>query len=131
MNNGFWGAGRMSVHGKGSDAGALFSLTVAYDLIRDAEYPDGRRLLDEDTERRILEDLILAGCADMEHWNSLSNKGTAVFVLSAGVGMLLEQPERVRRALDGFHRMLEDRYHHDGFLLRVAILFGSQSFECA
>ena len=115
MNNGFWGAGRMSVHGKGSDAGALFSLTVAYDLIRDAEYPDGRRLLDEDTERRILEDLILAGCADMEHWNSLSNKGTAVFVLSAGVGMLLEQPERVRRALDGFHRMLEDRYHHDGF----------------
>ncbi len=115
MNNGFWGAGRMSVHGKGSDAGPLFSLMVAYDLIRDAEYPDGRRLLDEHTERRILEDLILAGCADMEHWNTLSNKGTAVFVLCAAVGMLLEQPERVRHALDGFRRMLEARYHHDGF----------------
>ena len=78
LNNGFWGAGRMNVHGKGSDAGALFVLTVAYDLIRDAEYAPGRRLLDGDTERRITEDLILAGCADMMHWNSLSNKSTAV-----------------------------------------------------
>ena len=115
MNNGFWGAGRMSVHGKGSDAGALIALTVAFDLIRGAEHPDGRPLLGEESERRILEDLILAGCADMEHWNSLSNKGTAVFALSAAVGMLMEQPERVRHALDGFHRMLEGRYHHDGF----------------
>ncbi|MCE2440189.1 MAG: heparinase II/III family protein [Candidatus Latescibacteria bacterium] len=115
MHNGFWGAGRMSVHGKGSDAGALIALTVAFDLIRDAAHPDGRPVLDEEMERRILEDLILAGCTDMEHWNSLSNKATAVFALSAAVGMLMEQPERVRHALDGFHRMLEGRYHHDGF----------------
>ncbi|MDE2888122.1 MAG: heparinase II/III family protein [Gemmatimonadota bacterium] len=115
LNNGFWGAGRLRVHGKGSDAGPLFSLLVAYDLVREASHPDGRRVLDEVTERRILDDLILAGCADMEHWNSLSNKGTAVFVLSAGVGMLFEQPDRVRHALDGFRRMLDERYHHDGF----------------
>ena len=115
MNNGFWGAGRMNVHGKGSDAGALFVLTVAYDLIRNAEYAPGRRLIDRDTERRITEDLILAGCADMMHWNSLSNKGTAVFVLSAAVGMLLNHPQKVRHALDGFNRMLAERYHHDGF----------------
>ena len=115
MNNGFWGAGRMNVHGKGSDAGALFVLTVAYDLIRNAEYAPGRRLIDRDTERRITEDLILAGCTDMMHWNSLSNKGTAVFVLSATVGMLLDHPQKVRHALDGFNRMLAERYHHDGF----------------
>ncbi|MFH1574698.1 MAG: heparinase II/III family protein, partial [Acidobacteriota bacterium] len=75
----------------------------------------GRRLLDSETERRILDDLIVAGCTDMEHWDSLSNKGTAVFALSAAVGRLLMQPERVRHALDGFNRMLENRYHHDGF----------------
>lgn len=115
LNNGFWGAGRLRVHGKGSDAGPLFSLLVAYDLVGDALYPDGRRVLEKVTERRILDDLILAGCADMEHWNSLSNKGTAVFVLSAGVGMLFGQPDRVRRARDGFRRMLDERYHHDGF----------------
>ncbi len=115
LNNGFWGAGRLRVHGKGSDAGPLFSMLVAYDLIREAAYPGGRRVLDEVTERRIVDDLILAGCADMEHWNSLSNKGTTVFVLSAGAGMLFGRPDRVRRALDGFHRMLDERYHHDGF----------------
>ena len=115
LNNGFWGAGRMNVHGKGSDAGPLFSLMVAYDLVRDASFPDGRRVLDEATDRRIVDDLLLAGCTDMEHWNSLTNKGTAVFVLSAGAGMLFRQPDRVRRALDGFHRMLDARYHHDGF----------------
>ncbi|MDE2997640.1 MAG: heparinase II/III family protein [Gemmatimonadota bacterium] len=115
MNNGFWGAGRMNVHGKGSDAGPLFSMLVAYDLVREASYPDGRRVLDNVTERRIVDDLILAGCTDMEHWNSLSNKGTAVFVLSAGAGMLFGQADRVRHALDGFRRMLDERYHHDGF----------------
>lgn len=113
--NGFWGAGRLNVHGKGSDAGPLFALTLAYDLIRDAQYPDGRRLLDEDMERRILEDLIVAGCTDMEHWDSLSNKGTAVFVLSAAVGMLLGHPEKVHHAANGFDRMLNERYHFDGF----------------
>ena len=115
LNNGFWGAGRLNVHGKGSDAGALYVLTVAYDLICDAKYASGRRLIDRDTARRITEDLILAGCADMMHWNSLSNKGTAVFVLSAAVGMVLEHPQKVRHALDGFNRMLAERYHHDGF----------------
>ena len=51
----------------------------------------------------------------MMHWNSLSNKGTAVFVLSAAVGMILDRPQKVRHALDGFNRMLAERYHHDGF----------------
>jgi len=115
LHNGFWGAGRLNVHGKGSDAGPLIDMTVAYDVIRDAQYPDGRRLLDDDMEHRILNDLIVAGCTDMEHWDSLSNKGTAVLVLSAAIGMLLEQPQRVRHALDGFNRMLGVRYHFDGF----------------
>ncbi len=115
LHNGFWGAGRMACHGKGSDSGPLTSMTIAFDLVRDAQYPDGSRLVDGDVGRRIVDDLILAGCRDMEHWNSLSNKGTAVFVLCAAVGSLLEQPDRVRYALDGFERMLADRYHFDGF----------------
>ena len=115
LHNGFWGAGRLACHGKGSDSGPLAAMTIAFDLVRDAQYPDGRPIVDDDVERRIVDDLILAGCADMEHWNSLSNKGTAVFVLCAAVGSLLEQPDRVRYALDGFERMLRDRYHFDGF----------------
>jgi len=115
LHNGFWGAGRLSCHGKGSDAGPLFYLTVAYHLIRDARGADGDRLLNDGVSRRIVEDLILAGCRDMMHWDSLSNKGTAVFVLSAAVGVLMDQPEKVRHALDGFDRMLADRYHFDGF----------------
>jgi hypothetical protein len=93
----------------------LTALTVAFDLIRDVRYPDGGRIVDEDVERRIVDNLIAAGCTDMENWDSLSNKGTAVLGLSAAVGRLLEQPERVRRALGGFNRMLEGRYHFDGF----------------
>ncbi len=115
LYNGFWGAGRLSVHGKGSDAGPLLNLTVAYDLIRDTQYPDGRPLLDDETSRRIRDDLIVAGCTDMEHWGAVSNKGVATLSLSAAVGVLFEQPERVRRALDGFHRMFDERYHFDGF----------------
>jgi len=115
LNNGFWGAGRLNVHGKGSDAGPLLDLTVAYDLIRDATYADGRRVLDDGMERRIVEDLIEAGCADVEHWDSVSNKGVAVFSLVAAVGALLKQPGRVRHALAGFNRTMESRYHFDGF----------------
>ncbi|MDA0746237.1 MAG: heparinase II/III family protein [bacterium] len=113
--NGFWGAGRISPHGKGSDIGPLLDMTVAFDLIRDAVYPDGRRVLEEEAEKRILEDLIVAGCSNMEHWDSVSNKGVAVFVLSAAVGVLLEQPERVRQGLAGFNKTMETRYHFDGF----------------
>ena len=52
----------------------------------------------------------------MMHWNSLSNKGTAVFVLSAAVGMLLDHPQKVRDThWMAFNRMLAERYHHDGF----------------
>ncbi len=111
--NGFWGAGRISPHGKGSDIGPLLEMTLAFDLIRNAVYPDGRRVLDRESD--ILQNLILAGCTDMEHWNSVSNKGVAVFVLSAAVGVLIEQPERVRHALAGFHRTMDTRYHFDGF----------------
>jgi len=115
MNNGFWGAGRMNVHGKGSDAGPIFFLSVAYDLIHDAQDDHGNRILDDKTEKRILDDLILAGCEDMEHWVSLSNKGTAVYALSATVGILRNEPERVHGALKLFNRVLNERYHHDGF----------------
>lgn len=115
LYNGFWGAGRLSVHGKGSDAGPLLDLTIAYDLIGDARDADGRRVLQDGAARRIRDDLIAAGCADIEHWNDVSNKGVAAFALSAAVGILLEQPERVRFALGAFDRVMDERYHFDGF----------------
>ncbi len=115
LYNGFWGAGRLSPHGKGSDSGPLLAMTIAYDLIRDAQYPDGRPVVSPEMDRRIVDDLIAAGCTDMECWDSVSNKGVATFSLSAAVGLLLEQPERVHRALDGFNEVMDSRYHFDGF----------------
>ena len=111
--NGFWGSGRLNVHAR-DPVGELLPLVVAYDLIREARHPDGTRLLDEETDRRIVEDLLVAGCEDWEHWEDLSNKGVTTRTLSAAVGVLLEQPERVRRGLDGFNQMLSTRYHFDG-----------------
>ena len=112
--NGFWGAGRLNVHAR-DPVEELMPMVVAYDLIRDARYPDGTRLVDEDMQRRIVEDLIVAACDEWQHWPDLSNKGVTTRALSAGVGALLEQPERVRRGLDGFNEMLATRYHFDGF----------------
>ncbi|MBI3946773.1 MAG: heparinase II/III family protein [Armatimonadetes bacterium] len=115
LYNGFWGAGRCFPHGMSSDAGPLVDAAVAYDLIRDARYPDGRRVLDADMEKRIVDDLLAAGCADYENWNDVSNKGIASRVLSAAVGVLLQRPESVRRALAGFDLIMETKYHLDGF----------------
>ncbi|MSS70564.1 MAG: hypothetical protein EXS64_03645 [Candidatus Latescibacteria bacterium] len=115
MYSGFWGSGRLEPHGKGSDSGPLLDMTVAYDLTRDARYPDGRPVYEGQAHRRIVADLIDAGCTDYDHWNDLSNKGVATRSLSAAVGLLLQQPERVRRALDGFDQILATRYHFDGF----------------
>ncbi len=112
---GFWGAGRMACHGHGSDAGPLLSMIVAYDLTREALYRDGTPVYDQQMHRRVVEDLILAGTADVEHWNSKTNKGVATYTVSAAVGLLFEQPERMRRALNGFNLILDDAYHFDGF----------------
>ena len=113
--NGFWGAGRLDTHGKGSGAGMLLDMTVAYDLIREARVPDGRTVVDDEMGRRIVDDLLVAGCVDTEHWDNLTNLGAVTFSLSAAVGLLLDQPDRVRRAVDGFNRMMDQRYHFDGF----------------
>lgn len=113
--NGFWGAGRLNCHGKGSDAGPLVNLTIGYDLIKDATYPDGRPVLTDEMKTRIVEDLLEAGCNDMEYWDSLSNKGVATYSLSAAVGLLLDQPKHVHRAIRGFERIFGERYHFDGF----------------
>ncbi len=115
LYNGFWGAGRLSCHGMGSDAFPLLYLTKAYDLTRDAHDSGGRPVADAAMHRRIVTDLIEAGCADYDHWDDLSNKGVATRSLSAAVGVLLEQPGRVRRALEGFEQVLASRYHFDGF----------------
>ena len=37
------------------------------------------------------------------------------FSLSAAVGLLIDQPDRVHRAVDGLDRMMDERYHFDGF----------------
>jgi hypothetical protein len=115
LDNGFWGAGRINCHGMGSDAAPMFNFTIAYDLVKDATYEDGQSVADEQTHARIRNDLIDAGCTDMDYWSDLSNKGVATRPLSVAVGILLEQPERVRRGIDGFYDILALRYHFDGF----------------
>jgi hypothetical protein len=115
LYNGFWGAGRLDTHGKGSGAGALLNMTVALDLIREAQNPDGRAVVDDETAQRILDDLLVPGCEDMEHWDNLTNLGVVTFSLSAAVGLLLDQPKRLHRAIDGLNRMMDERYHFDGF----------------
>jgi hypothetical protein len=105
--NGFWGAGRFGC--SGGDGTLLLELTRAYDLLRGAE------VLTPEREQRIVDDLILAGCADTECWNEINNKCPPGRALSALVGRLFERPESVRRAVDGFQRLLEKGFHADGF----------------
>ena len=61
--NGFWGAGRFGC--SGGDAGMLLEMALAYELIRDT--------LPSDMRDRIVGDLILAGCDDMECWDEINN----------------------------------------------------------
>ena len=66
LNVGFWGAGRYSC--SGGDGGTILQMLVAYDLIRDARHPDGTPVLTPEMDRRIRDDLLLAGCEDSENW---------------------------------------------------------------
>ncbi len=110
--NGFWGAGRFDC--SGCDP-YLLHMTVAYDLVREATYPDGRRVLDAESEKRIVNDLLLAGCTDTENWKDINNKCGPSRAVSAACGILFERPQSVRRALEGFEKLLEDCFHFDGF----------------
>ena len=111
--NGFWGAGRLGC--SGSDGGAILHVTVAYDLIREALRPDGTPVLSRDMEQRIVNDLILAGCADTEHWDDINNKSGPGRALSAAVGIVFQRPSSVRRGLAGFESLMRDCFHVDGF----------------
>lgn len=111
--NGFWGAGRFGC--SGSDGGTILSCTIGYDLIRDATREDGTRMLTPDMEQRIVNDLILAGCADTEHWSDINNKCGPGRALSAAAGILFKRPESVRRALHAFEKLMADCFHTDGF----------------
>ncbi|NOZ20397.1 MAG: hypothetical protein GXP25_04830 [Planctomycetes bacterium] len=114
LNAGFWGAGRFCA-GVGGEGGFLLNMTVAYDLIRNAKHPDGRPVLTPEMDKRIREDLILAGCADLENYDSINNKCGPGRALSAAVGILFDRPQSVRRGLEGFKKLLEDCFHFDGF----------------
>jgi len=88
--NGFWGAGRYSC--SGGDGSTILDMTVAYDLIRDAKRSDGTPVLSEPMDRRIVNDLILAGCRDSENWQAINNKCGPGRALGAAVGLLFQQP---------------------------------------
>lgn len=113
LNNGFWGGGRLGC--SGTDAGFILNLTAAYDLIRGAKKPDGSPVLSPEAERRIVEDLILAGCADSENYNEINNKCGPNRALSAAVGILFSHPESAHRGLQGFESLMEHSFHFDGF----------------
>ncbi len=111
---GFWGDGRLRA-GVGGEGSFLLRATVAYDLIRDARYEDGTPVLTEEMDERIVNDLILAGCADLENYPKINNKCGPGRALSAACGILFEQPERVRRGLAGFEALMNRSFHFDGF----------------
>jgi hypothetical protein len=111
--NGFWGAGRFGC--SGSDGGTILEVTAAYDLLHEAQYPDGTPVLTPEMDQRIVNDLILAGCTDTEHWNDINNKCGLGRALSAAVGILFQRPQSVRRALQGFEALMEQCFHFDGF----------------
>ena len=113
LNNGFWGAGRFGC--SGSDGGTILQVTLAYDLIRTAQYPDGSPVITPAMDQRIVNDLILAGCADTENWSEINNKCGPGRALSAAVGILFNKPQSVRRAIEGLEALLEDAFHFDGF----------------
>ena len=113
LNNGFWGAGRLGC--SGSDGRAILSVTLAHDLIRAARHADGSPVITPQMDRRIVDDLILAGWADTENWNDINNKCGPGRALSAAAGILFEKPESVRRAIQGLEALLEDAFHFDGF----------------
>ncbi|MCK5805351.1 MAG: hypothetical protein KAI66_21150, partial [Lentisphaeria bacterium] len=113
LNVGFWGAGRLYT---GSGEGSmLLNCTVAYDLIREARRGDGSLVLDKATERRVLDNLILAGCTDRANWDRIHNKAGPNRALSVAVGILFAQPEGVRRGLEGFEKLIDGCFHSDGF----------------
>ena len=113
LNNGFWGAGRFGC--SGSDGGYILRVALAYDLVRTARHPDGSPVITSQMERRIVDDLILAGCTDTENWNDINNKCGPGRALSAAVGILFKKPESVRRAIQAFEALMEDAFHFDGF----------------
>jgi len=113
LNAGFWGAGR---YGTGTEeCSMLLDMAVAYDLLRDAPGEEGTRLLDGTREGRILNDLILAGCADRENWAEINNKAGPNRALSVAVGVLFARPASVHRGLEGLERLLDECFHTDGF----------------
>ena len=114
LDAGFWGAGRFTT-GAGGEGGALLHIVVAYDLTHEACYPDGLPVYSPQMKRLITEDLILAGCADMEHYKAINNKCGPGRALSGAVGLLFRQPERVHRALEGLQSLLDECFHFDGF----------------
>ena len=114
LDAGFWGAGRFRA-GVGGEGLSLLNATVAYDLTREAKHADGTPVYTAQMHQRITQDLILAGCADLENYSSINNKCGPGRALSGAVGILFEQPERVRRALEGFEQLIERCFHFDGF----------------
>lgn len=111
--NGFWGAGRYSC--SGGDGGTILNMTVAYDLIRHAKRADGSAVLTSEMDRRIVNDLLLAGCNDSENWADINNKCGPGRALSAAVGLLFDRPESAKRAMDGFQQLMNTCFHSDGF----------------
>ena len=113
LDAGFWGAGRFTT-GAGGEGTALLNITVAYDLTRDAHHADGRPVYTPQAVRAV-EQLITSGCADMENYEAINNKCGPGRALSGAVGILFKQPKRVRRALEGIEKLLDDCFHFDGF----------------
>lgn len=114
LDAGFWGAGRLST-GASEEGGVLLDFVVAYDLTRDAVLEDGTPVYPAAVRKHIEDNLLLAGCADMENYPAINNKCGPGRAVSGAVGILFSRPHGVRRALEGFEKLLEGSFHFDGF----------------
>ncbi|MHB8995326.1 MAG: heparinase II/III family protein [Armatimonadota bacterium] len=114
LDAGFWGAGRLTT-GAGGEGSVLLDAVIAYDLTREAMTAEGKAVYPPALQKQITTQLLLAGCEDMENYSAINNKAGPGRALSGAVGILMQQPERVHRALEGFESLLNDCFHFDGF----------------
>lgn len=112
LHAGYWMAGRAT--GSGLEGNFLLPVTVAYDLVVNAQDEDGNPLFSEDERVLIERDLLLEGTKLLLPDNAINNKSVSARTAVAAVGAVVGDPELVRWGLDGLRRTLDEWFLEDG-----------------
>ncbi|HUT87887.1 MAG TPA: heparinase II/III family protein [Thermoguttaceae bacterium] len=120
MLQNYWGAGR--VHPSCDVATYLVDVCLAYDLIHDAENPDGSPLWSDEDRARVERDLVVEWLMGAEPFlggpgeaTNTNNKAGRVYYPMAAVARCLGLPEWADTALGGFEAQCERSLAYDGF----------------